>query len=171
MRPHNFPCLPFSESRDNLSHKRTHGMINKMSGTTHGNPLVVIGLWEQIECYIEGLLTEKNRLLDPEYYDSWWTNNATLIKSKKYFWVIEFLIEARTNFLDNINQAKHFVKPMSSNPPSGEISRRGFVPRLKKHNTAIQKLESLRKGFVKKQGEAKVFRDGVRGLSRARLCC
>jgi hypothetical protein len=60
---------------------------------------------------------------------------------------------------------------MSSNPPSGEISRRGFVLRLKKHNTAIQKLESLRKGFVKKQGEAKVFRDGVRGLSRARLCC
>ena len=120
---------------------------------------------------MEGLLAGKNRLLDPEYYDSLLTDNTTFIRSKTYFWAIEFLIEAETNVLDNINQAKHFVKPMSSNPSSGEISRRVFVLRLKKHNTAIQKLASLRKGFVKKQEEAKVLRDGVRGLPPSRPCC
>jgi hypothetical protein len=146
-------------------------MINGISGNTYGNLLVVIGLWEQIGYYMECLLAEKNRLLDPDYYDNLLTDNATFIRLKKYFWVIEFIIEAEINVLDNINQVKHSVKPMYSNPPSGEISRRGFVLRLEKHNTAIQKLESLRKIFVKKQGEAKVFRDGAKGLPCARLCC
>ncbi|PMD56834.1 uncharacterized protein K444DRAFT_36631 [Hyaloscypha bicolor E] len=117
---------------------------------------------------MEGLLAGKNRLLDPEYYDSLLTDNTTFTRSKKYFWAIEFLIEAETNVLDNINQAKHFVKPMSSNPSSGEISRRVFVLRLKKHNTAIQKLASLRKGFVKKQEEAKVLRDGRQRCDESR---
>jgi hypothetical protein len=162
MRPHNFPHLPYSESRDDLSRKRTHEMIDEMSDLVHGNLLIIVGRWEQIACYMEGLLAEKNGLLDPQYHDSLLTDDATFTRSKKYFWAIEFLIEAETSVLDNINQARRFVELMNSNPPSGEVARRMFITRLKKHNTAIQKLENLRKGFVKKQEEAKALRDGVR---------
>ena len=161
MRPHNFPHLPYSESRDDLSRKRTHEMIDEMSDLVHGNLLIVIGRWEQIACYMEGLLAEKNGLLDPEYHDSLLTDDAKFTRSKKYFWAIEFLIEAETSVLDNINQARRFVELMNSNPPNEEVARRMFVMRLRKHNTAIQKLENLRKGFVKKQEEAKALRDGV----------
>lgn len=136
-------------------------MIDEMSDLVHGNILIVIGRWEQISCYMENLLAEKNGLLDPEYHDSLLTDDATFTRSKKYFWAIEFLIEAETSVLDNINQSKRFVELMNSNPPAGEIGRRMFVMRLKKHNTAIQKLESLRKGFVKKKEEAKALRDGA----------
>jgi hypothetical protein len=136
-------------------------MIDEMSDLVHGNLLIVIGRWEQIALYMEGLLAEKNGLLDPEYHDSLLTDDATFTRSKKYFWAIEFLIEAETSALDNITQAKRFVGLMNSNPPSGEVARRMFVMRLKKHNTAIQKMESLRKGFVKKQEEAKALRDGA----------
>lgn len=137
-------------------------MIDEMSDLVHGNLLIVIGRWEQIACYMEGLLAEKNGLLDPEYHDSLLTDDAKFTRSKKYFWAIEFLIEAETSVLDNINQARRFVELMNSNPPSEEVARRIFVMRLRKHNTAIQKLDSLRKGFVKKQEEAKALRDGVR---------
>jgi hypothetical protein len=99
MRPHNFPRLSFSESRSNFSSKRTHGMINEISGTTYGNLLVVIGLWEQIGYYMEGLLAENSRLPDPEYYDNLLTDNATFIRLKKYFWTFEFITEAETNAL------------------------------------------------------------------------
>jgi hypothetical protein len=146
-------------------------MIDEMSDIIHGNLLIVIGRWEQIAYYMEGLLAEKNGLLDPEYHDSLLTDDATFTRSKKYFWAIEFLIEAETSILDNVNQAKRFVELMSLNPPSEEIGRRMFVLRLKKHNTAIQKLESLRKGFVKKQEEAKALRDGVSCLPCTRLLC
>ncbi len=136
-------------------------MIDEMSDLVHGNLLIVIGRWEQIACYMEGLLAEKNGLLDPEYHDSLLTDDAKFTRSKKYFWAIEFLIEAETSILDNINQARRFVELMNSNPPSEEVARRVFVMRLRKHDTAIQKLDSLRKGFVKKQEEAKALRDGV----------
>jgi len=161
MRPHLFPHLSYSESRDDLSRKRTHEMIDEMSDLVYGSLLTVIGRWEQIAYYLEGLLAEKNGLLKPEYHDSLLTDDATFTRSKKYFWAIEFLIEAETSVLDNISQAKRFVELMNANPPSGEVARRIFVMRLKKHNTAIQKLENLRKGFVKKQDEAKALRDGV----------
>ncbi|KAE9377870.1 hypothetical protein N431DRAFT_399020 [Stipitochalara longipes BDJ] len=161
MRPHHFPHLPYSESRDDLSRKRTHEMIDEMSDLVYGNLLIVIGRWEQIACYMEGLLAEKNGLLDPEYHDSLLTDDATFTRSKKYFWAIEFLIEAETSVLDNINQAKRFLEIMNSNPPSGEVARRMFLMRLRKHNTAIQKLEIIRKGFVKKKEEAKALRDGL----------
>jgi hypothetical protein len=136
-------------------------MIDEMSDLVHGNLLIVIGRWEHIACYMEGLLAEKNGLLDPEYHDSLLTDDAMFTRSKKYFWAIEFLIEAETSVLDNINQARRFVELMNSNPPSEEVARRMFVMRLRKHNTAIEKLDSLRKGFVKKQEEAKALRDGV----------
>jgi hypothetical protein len=136
-------------------------MIDEMSDLVYGNLLIVIGRWEQIACYMEGLLAEKNGLLDPEYHDSLLTDDATFTRSKKYFWAIEFLIEAETSVLDNISQAKRFVEFMNSNPPSGEVARRMFMMRLKKHNTAIQKLDIIRKSFVKKKEEAKALRDGV----------
>jgi SpoVK/Ycf46/Vps4 family AAA+-type ATPase len=136
-------------------------MIDEMSDLVHGNLVIVIGRWEQISCYMESLLAEKNGLLDPEYHDSLLTDDAKFTRSKKYFWAIEFFIEAETSVLDNINQARRFVELMNSNPPSEEVARRIFVMRLRKHNTAIQKLDSLRKGFVKKQEEAKALRDGV----------
>ncbi|KAN0108226.1 hypothetical protein V8E51_007968 [Hyaloscypha variabilis] len=161
MRPHHFPHLPYSESRDDLARKRTHEMIDEMSDLVYGNLLIVIGRWEQIACYMEGLLAEKNGLLDPEYHDSLLTDDATFTRSKKYFWAIEFLIEAETSVLDNISQAKRFVEFMNSNPPSGEVARRMFMMRLKKHNAAIQKLDIIRKSFVKKKEEAKALRDGL----------
>lgn len=171
MRPHHFPHLPYSESRDDLSRKRTHEMIDEMSDLVYGNLLIVIGRWEQIACYMDGLLAEKNGLLDPEYHDSLLTDDATFTRSKKYFWAIEFLIEAESSVLDNINQARRFVELMNSNPPSEAVARRMFVMRLKKHNTAIQKLEIIREGFMKKKEEAKALRDGVRHDSSTKLLC
>jgi hypothetical protein len=136
-------------------------MIDEMSDLVHGSLLTVVSRWEQIAFYLEGLLAEKNGLLDPEYHDSLLTDDAKFTRSKKYFWAIEFLIEAETSVLDNINQAKRFVELMNANPPVEEIARRMFMIRLKKHNNAIQKLESVKKGFAKKQDEAKALRDGV----------
>jgi len=136
-------------------------MIDEMSDLVHESLFTITRRWEQIACYLEGLLAEKNGLLDPEYHDSLLTDDATFTRSKKYFWAIEFLIEAETSILDNINQAKRFVELLNSNPPCGEVARRMFVVRMKKHNSAIQKLEGLRKGFAKKQDEAKALRDGV----------
>jgi hypothetical protein len=48
---------------------------------------------------MEGLSAENSRLPDPEDYDNLLTDNATFIRLKKYFWAIEFIIEAETNAL------------------------------------------------------------------------
>jgi hypothetical protein len=136
-------------------------MLDEMSDLVHGSLLTVIGRWEQIANYFEGLLSERNGLLDPEYHDSLLTDDSAFTRSKKYFWAIEFLKEAESSISDNICQAQRFLDLLRSNPPTAEVARIQFSARLHKHSTALQKLEAFKKGFRNKQDEAKALRDGL----------
>jgi hypothetical protein len=136
-------------------------MLDEMSDLVHGSLLPVISRWEEIACYFDSLLVEKKGVLNPTYHDSLLTDDSSFTRSKKYFWAIEFLKEAESSISDNIDQAQRFVDLLTANPPVAETSRAPFLMRIKKHKVTINKLESLKDGFRKKQDEAKALRDGV----------
>lgn len=162
MRPHRFPHPYYSENRDDLARGIEHEMLDDMSGIVHKSLQTVIDKWEEIADYFDGLLVEKNGLLNPDYHDSLLTDDGAFTRSKKYFWAIEFLKEAETSILDNINQAGQFLDLLKANPPSSEVARRAYTIRLRKHHITIQKLKVLKRRFRQKQSEAKAMRDGVR---------
>jgi hypothetical protein len=161
MRPYKFPHLHYSEHRDNLNRGYTHEMLDDVGDLVHRGLLTVISKWEEIADYFDNLLVEKKGLLDPDYHDSLLTDDGAFTRSKMYFWAIEFLKEAESSVLDNINQARRFIDLSNANPPATKMSRTAFARRLKKYYVALQKLESLKKKFRNKQGEAKALRDGV----------
>jgi hypothetical protein len=136
-------------------------MLDDMSDLVHKSLLTVVSKWEEIGEYFDNLLVEKKGLLDPDYHDSLLTDDGAFTRSKKYFWAIEFLKEAESSVLDNVNQAGRFIDLLNANPPAMKMPRTAFAMRVKKQHLVLQKLESLRTRFRNKQDEAKALRDGV----------
>ncbi|RFU27353.1 hypothetical protein B7463_g8978, partial [Scytalidium lignicola] len=162
MRPNQFPHLYYFERRDDLMKGYTHEMIDEIGDIVHGSLLAVIDRWEEIAHHFDGLLAEKNALLNPGYHDSLLNDDNTFTRSKKYFWAIEFLKEVESSISDNLKQAQKFIDLMVANPPATVAARNMFATRVNKHQVAIKKLETLKISFRRKQDEAKALRDGCK---------
>ena len=132
-----------------------------MSDIVYKGLLTVVGRWEEIAEYSDKLLVEKKGLLNPEYHDSSLSDDKTFSRSKRYFWVIEFLKEAGNSISDNIYQAERFMELIKANPLEAKTAEREFQLRLKHHLTVLQKLDALKTRFRRKKEEAMALRDGV----------
>ncbi|KUJ06456.1 uncharacterized protein LY89DRAFT_409247 [Mollisia scopiformis] len=161
LRPSQFPHLYYSEQGDEVARRRTNEMIDDMGDLVHNSLVTVLSRWNEIARYFDELLTEKRDLLRPDYHDSLLTDDDNFSRSKKYFWAIEFLKEACNSISDNIQQIKHFLEFLESNPPGTKKAENEFFLKLKRHYLTIQKLETLETRLKLKKEEAAALRDGL----------
>lgn len=161
MRPHQFPHLHYSENMD-LTPGYRHEMLDDIGDLIYRSLIIIIDKWEEIADYFDNLLMEKNGLLRPDYHDSLLTDDSAFTRSKRYFWAIDFLKQVENSIGDNTKQAARFVELLQGHPPAEREAAPAFATRMRKHRSALEKLETLRKRFRYKQEEAKALRDGVR---------
>ena len=164
LRPLGFPQPYYFERRDDLSQGNFHDMIDDMSDIVHMCLVDLLGRWEEMADYFEDIFCEKRALLDPAFHDTLLTDDATLSRSKKYFWAIEFLKELEKSVVDNIRQVDRFLELLRDNPPPHGRNVRDFDSRLRKQYVCLSKLEILRARFAQKREEAMALRDGVSPL-------
>ncbi|KAK0706262.1 hypothetical protein B0T26DRAFT_446339 [Lasiosphaeria miniovina] len=164
LRPHGFPYPHYYETGGDLAQGgRTRAMADEVADTVHECVGAVVGRWDELAAYFDGLLGEKKALLDPDRHDTLLTDDWTLSRSRRYFWAIEFLKEVEASVADNIRQAERFLALFRDSLQGGDGAEGGDDARrrLARHEAMLARLEALRARFVQRREEAVALRDGL----------
>lgn len=117
----------------------------------------VVSQWAAIAKHLKAFIVDHHLLLDPEGHDRLLFDDDSFSRSRKYFWVINFLAECDSRIDENLQEIQHarsiWMEKLGSVPP--DLIAWGSMDR------EVLKLREIQNNLRVKRSETIALRDGV----------
>jgi len=117
----------------------------------------VVNQWAAIAKHLKAFIVDHHLLLDPEGHDQLLFDDDSFSRSRKYFWVINFLAECDSRIDENLQEIALAVSEWTK-----KLEPEGDWHLYSKHvNEKISKLREIQSNLRVKRAETIALRDGL----------
>jgi hypothetical protein len=118
----------------------------------------VITRWKMVATHLKTFIVDHHLLLDPEGHDMLLFDDDSFSRSRKYFWVINFLAECESRIVENIQELDNAIVGWAEKIEPEEWKSHDYVERLLKARAELTEVQDHLKA---KRAETIALRDGV----------
>ena len=115
--------------------------------------------WKVIASHLKTFIVDHHLLLDPEGHDMLLFDDDSFSRSRKYFWVINFLAECNSRIDENIQELDNAVSDWSR-----KLERGKWDDSMNRISDQRFELTEVQDQLKAKRAETIALRDGVRLL-------